>query len=75
MAEKFWSRRHGNGWRGIVKQVENGTYWSGFTPQKGFPTLDQAQARSDADVEQNVPHRCEDSKCDPWPDHPSKLMD
>ena len=83
--EKYWTRRHGNGWRGIVKQVEDGTYWSaakktqpwmsGYASQVGIPRLELAMAIADEDVEQKAPHSCEDLKCDPWPDHPSELMD
>jgi len=73
MAEKFWVRRHSNGWRGIVKQVEDGTYWAavtkahpwgGVASQKCISTLEQAMAIADDGVKQKA-RRNPDAPCHP----------
>ena len=67
MQYRLLIRRHGNGWRGIVKQEVDGTFsagakkaqpWmmSGFAAQHGTGTLAQAQAVADRRVQDEAQH-------------------
>ena len=74
--DKFWIRRHGNGWHGIVHQFPDGVFSAGGVHQFGaiaygwIHSLEQAEARADSDVQQKSPHSCETDKCEVWPDYP-----
>ena len=74
----FWCRRDTNGWAGIVAEHPNGSFSAravphsqgahGVVQQTGIATLQEAEARADADVQAKAPHSCATQKCGGWPE-------
>lgn len=71
--DRFWLRRHQNGWTSVVHRHPDGEFSAGGVHQwggvqhHGIADLEFAKVRADFEVNKQAAHSCERDGCDPWP--------
>ena len=73
--EKAWTRRHDNGWVGVVSEVQEiGRFVAGAIPGGGkrnmgdYASLEMAKRAADQEVETAGGHPTCSAACESWPD-------